>query len=161
MDINLKTVAPFAIKIYTKRGSYQGHEKNALAWELVCTTQVNGMGLGMPTKIPTSDFSTVRINEFDIQAFYVTTIKRRGGIRYGSANSKSVSESDANIEIMMGSGLQYPFGYGLSSTVFKQREFNGSIKYSIPSAVAAASTEKMEKELLTTFSGENGSFGIM
>jgi len=161
MDIHVRKATRVSIEIYTKRGAYQGHEKNALGWKLVCKTEVNAKGQGNPTQVPTSEFSAVRIDKGDLQAFYLTTINMKGGIRYGTSTSATPSTSDEIIEIMDGAGLEYPFGYGFSSIIYSPREFNGSIKYTTASGVLSALTKEIEKELLTTFAGENGSYGIM
>ena len=156
-DVHIIPVKPVKVKVYTKTGEYQGNERDAFAWVLICDIKVTGKGVGKPTTIYPADFTPVLIEQGKTQGFYVTT-ETKGGIRY-SKQRKSVSISDDIIEIKDGAGLKYPFGIGKS--IYEIRGFNGSINYSASlSEVSAVAVAMDRRELLTTFARENGSFGI-
>lgn len=157
MSIHLKATTDTPIEIYTKQGAYKGFERDQLAWTLVCKTTVRGEGQGFPTDIPDNEFTSLRIEAGAMQSFYVTT-KYKSDLLYTSATTV-YSTSDDHISIMDGAGITYPFGYG-NKNIFSPREFNGAIRY-----IASDTMQQVSKQglgqLLTTYSGGNGSYGAM
>jgi len=158
MDLHIRGKKNLDLDIYTKPGKYQGFENNILEWKNICCDNhlINFQGEGKATTIEASAFTPVQIEHGEVQAFYAV-VKAKGGIRYNSA-STSKTESDDIIEISKdGAGLKYG-----SSKIFRPRGFNGAIHYSASTSdVLAHAIARQRKELLATFSGENGSFGIM
>jgi len=49
MDIHLKATSVIPIYIYSKKDNYQKSEKDAHAWELICSTKVRSLGRGKAT----------------------------------------------------------------------------------------------------------------
>jgi len=158
MNIHLKATTNTPIEVYTKTGTYQGHERDQLAWELVCKATVRGQGQGSPTIIPDEEFTSVKIEKNAIQAFYVTA-KYSSDLLYTSA-TRAISKSDEFISIKDGAGITYPFGYG-NKSLFSPREFNGSVRYISETEEPKYVSSRPGGELLTTYSGGNGSYGAM
>jgi len=158
MEVHIRKKGEVNLEIWTKLDKYQGHENNIDVWtQICCHGKINGQGEGRPTEIYAShDFTPVEIEQGRVRAFYVN-VDSRGDIRYNNKYSSMTTISDDIIEIFDGAGLKYG-----SSKIFEPRGFNGSIKYTASATdVLANAIARQRKELLATFAGENGSYGIM
>jgi len=158
MDIHLRATSVIPIYIYSKKDNYQKSEKDAHAWELICSTKVRSLGRGKATPIPDSEFKTIKIEKGRTQAFYITS--KTKDLRYSNG---VLQANDDFIAILGGSGIgTHPFAFG-SSAVYFPRVFNGSIRYSTPPGASqkAIRNENDDSQLLTTYAAGNGSHGIM
>lgn len=109
-------------EIYAKMGTHVGSENTPGDWTLIATANnVNGP-VNVATPIPTS-FSWIGCAG-DVLAFYVTSTGA-GSIDYtNGAMVGGVIASDANIEILTGTGKDYPF-----NTSFTPRSPNITVYY--------------------------------
>ncbi len=132
-DVNMD-VGTSNIEIYTKTGSHVGFETTPGAWTLVGTAfNVTGAGINIPTAVPIA--VNVNIAAGGTQAFYITRTTPAGPTVYytnGVALS-SVYASDANMNVLEGTGKDYPFGAS-----FQPRRFNGTIFYDLVSTLGAS-----------------------
>jgi hypothetical protein len=128
-DINLATGTTDDIEVYFKTGTSIGFETDASAWTLLDTaTGITSNGTDVATPLNLNLGQVVLAGE--TVAFYVTTVNG-GTMNYfgtgaGPIPAGDVFVSDANMEILGGSGGEYPFGPG----VFTTRVFSGSVVYS-------------------------------
>lgn len=136
-DANLPALSIGGYEIYYKTGTYVGSETNAASWTLLGSGgSILSVGLDQetPLEIPVN----LIIPAGQTYAFYITAsnpilttgllTKTSGG--YGSINS------DANMSILGGAGITYPFG-----TLTANRHFNGTVHYAPGSVLPVALTE--------------------
>ncbi len=113
-------------RIYYKTGTYTGFEANPGAWTLVGTANnvvSNGTDVATPIPIPVN----VTIPAGQTYSFYITTDGTGNGVEYTDGTAEhAVYVSDANIQILEGLGVQYPFG-----TTFSPRVWNGTVYYNL------------------------------
>lgn len=111
-------------EIYVVKGSYLGNETNPSVWQLVGTQiGITSNGVSTPLSIPIN----LSVSSGDTIGFYITN---KGGsnanINYtGGTTVNSVYVSDANLQILEGHGVGYPFANN-----FSPRVWNGTIYYS-------------------------------
>lgn len=119
--------------IYYKTGTYTGFEDNPGAWTLVGTANgvvSNGEDVATPIPIPVN----ITIPAGQTYSFYITTDGTGNGIGYTDGSAEhAVYVSDANIQILEGIGVEYPFG-----ATYSPRIWNGTVYYNI--AITAVPT---------------------
>ncbi|THJ29797.1 hypothetical protein E8K88_17915, partial [Lampropedia aestuarii] len=111
-------------EVYTRSGTYAGFESNPSEWTLIGTAGVTGSAselVDIPVTLNTA------IESGASQAFYITSTGPYN-IRYRATTSPSGTAfiGDANIDILVGAGVVYPFDNANS-----EREFVGRIHYDL------------------------------
>ena len=116
-------------EVYYKVGTHVGSETNAAAWTLLgAATNVIAQPSGNATTIPINVGITIPAGQ--TYSFYVTSTDVSVSQSYTDGTTAgAVFVSDANIEFLEGSAMEYPFGGG--GAVFSPRVWNGNINYSI------------------------------
>lgn len=114
------------IRVYTRSGSYSGHELDEVDWQLVFAQNVTYQGRQTPTTL--KDFDTsVTIRAGTTQAFLIATtsfILYDEGVEEGAAFA-----SDASLTIYDGAGVNQFAGIGSGDdSIFAPRRFRGSIR---------------------------------
>lgn len=138
-DITIDSVyahpqANTTIEIYYKVGSFSGSENNAGAWTLVGSAAVTAQAQGTPTPVPLN--INVAIPAGQTYAFYVTSSNVAVSLNYTDGTAQgAVYVSDANMQVLQGVGLEYPF----SGSPFSPRMWNGTIYYSTNTGAASFS----------------------
>lgn len=128
-SIDAHPMADTDIEVYYKVGSFSGSENNAAAWTLVGSAAVTAQAQGTPTPVPLNINVTIPAGQ--TYAFYVTSSNVAVSLNYTDGSTQgAVYTSDANMQILEGVGLEYPF----SGTPFSPRMWNGTIHYSTGSA---------------------------
>lgn len=113
------------IEIYYKMGSFSGSENTAVNWTLVGSAAVTAQAQGTPTSVPINIGVTIPAGQ--TYGFYVTSSNTAVSLNYTDGTTQgAVYASDANMQILEGVGLEYPF----SGTPFSPRMWNGTIYYS-------------------------------
>lgn len=122
------------VEIWTRNGTHVGFTDDANAWTLVgMAPSVSVSGPNLPTYLPID--VDVPIAMADTQAFYIVTSTTSTNNRYTDGSVLgAVLASDANAQILEGTGCNYPFGFSLSP-----REFNGTMYYStVPTGIVGS-----------------------
>eukprot|EP00592_Proboscia_alata_P028718 CAMPEP_0194447672 /NCGR_PEP_ID=MMETSP0176-20130528/129142_1 /TAXON_ID=216777 /ORGANISM="Proboscia alata, Strain PI-D3" /LENGTH=684 /DNA_ID=CAMNT_0039274555 /DNA_START=965 /DNA_END=3019 /DNA_ORIENTATION=- len=171
-DIHVAVKSEISVEVYTKKGTFVGHEYNPASWisQLLFSADVVGNGPKQATSLPEIYFTTVQIKAGDVQAFYVTL--KTGAIVYSNGNGSGKNDefrSNDDLRITEGAGLaQYKF-----AKIFSPRVFNGNVYYAVdnPNITRIPGEEqhldvsnsfnKPLFQLQTTMKGENGSYGAM
>ena len=131
LDINTMFRAMGAVRVYTRTGSYNGHESNSNGWELVYDnplTQMNGRGRA--TKLEKFD-KVVTLSSGQYQSFYVWA-EQKLVYKRGSVEGRPFV-SDDNLVIYEGIGLKGHFG----EVRYSPRVWSGVITYRIPSLLSS------------------------
>jgi len=128
------------LELYIRDGTYEGSEQNPMHWNLIASTSIEGMGVGIPTEVPTNTFSPVEIYAGMTKAWYVTIQNPEMRYSGGSGTAGNIFAHNGDLQILEGVGNVYPFG-----ATFFNRVWNGSLKYT-----------KSESHLSTTFTGGSG-----
>lgn len=117
------------IHIYYKAGTHVGFEANPSAWTLAGTAFVNPIASGIPTPIPIP--LNIIISAGQTYAFYVTGDNSGCDVDYtNGTNFGNPAATDANLQILEGIGIAYPFGTKYPSTGPPgSRIWNGRIHY--------------------------------
>ncbi|UKN03390.1 gliding motility-associated C-terminal domain-containing protein [Paracrocinitomix mangrovi] len=109
-------------EIYYKAGTHVGFENNAGAWTLLGSA--NGVTGPVNVATPIPIFFSVTLCPGDVAAFYVTSTGA-GSIDYTNGTGVgNVLAADANIQILEGTGKDYPF-----NTSFTPRSPNITVHY--------------------------------
>lgn len=129
-DIHLQGSNAHVIEIYSKTGSYSGHQKNSTSWNHIQTfTGIQANGRGSFTFLPNLS-APITVFPGETRSFYVTVSPTGGSVmRYSDGASGSefnVFASDSHLEICTGNGNVHPFGQ-----TFQPRIWNGRIHYSL------------------------------
>jgi hypothetical protein len=116
------------VKIFHREGSYVGHETSEAGWTLAGTTTVDAASSG-PTAVPIA--LDVQVRAGRSHAFYVTTtgVATSGNaiVEYATGTTQGgVAVEDANLRLLQGHGVSYPFGSG---GTFASRVYVGSVSY--------------------------------
>ena len=131
LDINTMFRAMSAVRVYTRAGSYNGHESSNNGWELVYdnpSTQMNGRGRA--TKLEKFDIA-VSISSGQYQSFYVWA-EQKLVYKRGSVEGRPFV-SDDNLVIYEGIGLKGHFG----EVRYSPRLWSGVITYRTPSLLSS------------------------
>ena len=110
------------VTVYTRNGSYLGHELSSEGWELIYSNQaVVHNKRGVPTEL--GDFqNAVSIKSGDIQSFLVTSTK---GLVYNAGTEEGApSSSDSSLVIHEGIGTTGDF----SGVIHRPRLFGGAVR---------------------------------
>ena len=162
----------YTAMIYTKEGSHVGYENSDHLWTMV-TDGADGVQIsassssshgnsnsGIPTSLPRDAFAPIIMAKNTTLAFYVTLTTPHMEYSDGTAGVGSVFASNADLQILEGAGVAYPFG-----TCLSPRVWNGALRYRKVAdgggTGAAADRPVVLEELVTTFSGDNGEAGNM
>mmetsp|Transcript_27763 Transcript_27763/g.41045 ORF Transcript_27763/g.41045 Transcript_27763/m.41045 type:complete len:1335 (-) Transcript_27763:104-4108(-) len=128
IDFHTNALKEVNVTVWTKSGSYEGHEQNATHWTLVAEVDLLvGQGMGKPTEIPTETFSPVTVKAGRYQAFYV--VLDSNNLEYsrnGNFTNNSVYTSNNDMEFFVGVGISELFG-----AVFEDSIFNGVVRYMV------------------------------
>jgi PEP-CTERM motif-containing protein len=120
-DLNLDA-GQYTLELYKKSGTWVGSETNPAAWTFVGTAGVTSGAANSPTPANFPDFV---IPANSTTALYVTTVS--GGMEYTNGTQVgNVAASNADLQILEGSGIGYPFGV---DGVYTPRTWNGTIYY--------------------------------
>ena len=129
MSIHTSSVSSVDAEVWTRPGSYVGHEKNRSDWSRIAKVSVLGRGEGQLTPLPKDSFDPIRIEGGETHAFYVTLTTAE--IRYskGTKQDSSVYVWNDGLSITQGVGVSYPF-----KNTFQPRNWEGQIKYALQDA---------------------------
>jgi hypothetical protein len=128
------------IEVFFKAGSYQGFQNNASAWQSIANVPFSGT----PAVIKLN--KSLAIPAGETYAIYITT---NGGTNLNYSNGIAVGNiaaQDANLRVLEGLGLSYPFG-----SAFSPRIWNGKVNYTLINPAV----------LQTTFTSNNSGAGNM
>ena len=114
------------VEVWTKKGTYDGFQRDADAWTLVASTSVPGKGRNKPTPLPHGIMDEIDLDQGETQAFYVTLLNTVMRYSNGDKDSQAVDVSNSDLEILEGVGKGYPF-----KSTYNARVFNGSILYEV------------------------------
>lgn len=120
--------ASAVVQVYTRTGSYQGHEASMDGWSLVFNATVDQLGRKNATSLDGLD-NEVAIAANSMQSFLIYSPNK---IMY-KAGTSDTSEgalfaSDGNLEFFEGIGLD---GALFNGTVYSPRVFRGSVIYDV------------------------------
>ena len=122
-DVNLDP-GTWDVEVYrrTNPGSFLSVSGLPSAWTLMGSYTVTSIGADLPTPLP-KDLELI-ISAGTTQAFYITTTGAPGMNYTNGTAVGNVYAADANLQILEGAGVIYPFG-----TTFMPRVWNGTIHY--------------------------------
>lgn len=121
--INAMSRGEGEVKVYSRTGSYLGHELSSEGWELI---YLNGAVVhnkrGVPTELGSFQ-NAVSIKSGAIQSFYVTSTL---GLVYNAGTKEGAPlSSDSSLVIHEGVGTTGDF----SGTIHRPRAFGGAVRY--------------------------------
>ena len=121
LAINSNSRGYGAVKVYTRAGSYTGHEQSSAGWDMVYdNASVKHNRRGQATDLGDLD-SIVFVAKGSTQSFFVTSTQ---GLVYKGGNEEfAVFESDESIEILEGIGTDGDF----TGSLFSPRIWGGKI----------------------------------
>ncbi len=113
------------LEFYIKSGTHVGSENNSGDWTLI--DSLNGFTTSGPGNASNWDIADYLFGANQTYGLYVTA-KSNPNVRYSNAAGPvgSLLASDANLSILTGTGMAYPF-----SSTFTPRDFNGALNYSL------------------------------
>lgn len=161
-NVHLGATGNVQVEVYTRKGSFRGHETSCSAWNRIANISVVGAGSRKPTELPLDSVDPVFIDRFQVQTFYltVTHTERGSGMRYsGGQGTGSLAASDDNIALFEGVGIAYP-----CSQVFPARIWNGVMLYEVEDEATPPTprpTVVGTLRLVTSFVGGRQAGGIM
>lgn len=120
-DVHLSDDAFNTIELWYKKGTYKGYENDSAAWTFHNFAEVNGNGIGMPTRVPVGGLTIPKGETYGI---YITA-STSGVMRY-LATTANNTISDGNISLELGIGNAYPF-----LDIYKPRMWNGTLYYTV------------------------------
>eukprot|EP00804_Cyclotella_cryptica_P022681 CCRYP_012488-RA/>CCRYP_012488-RA protein AED:0.03 eAED:0.03 QI:1589/1/1/1/1/1/9/60/937 len=157
LDFHTDLEQAIEVYVWTRRGSHEGHERDQLAWERVCSSaKVLGQGPYKATPIGPSLFQSVKLSSFERVAFYITLLTpnmRYTKVNEGEANLGDIVNDLPDIRVLAGSGIGgFPFGAPIST-----RLWNGSIHYVL---LDEPDNERIPPRIMTpiSFSSNNVTF---
>jgi len=126
MSFHTDSTESVLVEVWTRQGSYVGHEQDLEGWSRVARGFVEGSGRGAATAIPEEIFTTVEIPTYATQAFYMTL--RSASMRYSKGSKdENIAAENEDMEIFAGLGIGgYPLVKGLK---YYPRKWNGYIHY--------------------------------
>mmetsp|Transcript_51607 Transcript_51607/g.154938 ORF Transcript_51607/g.154938 Transcript_51607/m.154938 type:complete len:347 (-) Transcript_51607:152-1192(-) len=189
LDIHVKK-KQVTVTIYTRPGSYVGHETDKNGWTLMLPpTTLHGQGKGRLASIPSSRFIPMLIEAGRTRAFYIKLTT--ADLLYSKTAVSGVGDvlaSNTDLNVLVGAGLgSATFG----KAVFEPRAWNGAVKYKVeshassdtasagyngwgqpvqgalptitsePSAAPSLTPTSKYKSFVSDMTGDNGSFGNM
>jgi len=141
------------VLLYTKVGSYVGHETNETDWTLVIDdTDVVGEGQGNPTSLLLD--TPVVIPAGRKQAFYLTINNNNDILSTPGTSEGALYVSDNNLEVYEGIAVSYPFG--ANGGPLSPRIWNGEIVYADPQATDIPSASPSLSSAPSSFECQSG-----
>jgi len=140
-DFSGNTKVP--VRVYTKVGTYVGHERNPASWTLIQSAEVESQGLGQLTSLPVLSNPIVILPSVT-QSFYVTLIET--GLKYtsGVEEGRLLLPESENLQFFEGKGISGLFGI---ISLHSPRVWNGRINYLV------------DPSFITTMAGGTGQAG--
>jgi hypothetical protein len=158
-DIHCTSKSQVTVEIYTKAESYVGFENQCSKWTLISTVTTVGRGQGTPTPLPANSFDPISIEQFRVQAFYITIRTSDGkGLRYTRGTGRgSLVAADNSLAVLEGVGSSYACGRS-----FVDRIWNGVVHYDRRhQSLTLPPTGSQTTSLQTTFVGGKQAAGNM
>jgi len=127
-DLNLNT-GSWNIEIYTRPGSWVGHNTSSAGWTLVDTiANVTSNGMNNHTFVDVTDFTLAALSTTGL--YITTTAPSSLAMLYtdGTAVGNTAAQN-SDLQILEGAGIAYPF-----SDEFEPRVWNGTIYYATGAA---------------------------
>jgi hypothetical protein len=115
------------VQVYTRPGSYIGHEMSETGWTLVYEKDVNLRGRDSLTELGAFE-TDVTIEAGNVQSFFIWTagiVMYDGGTREGDLHS-----SNDAVNFYQGIGITSKFSGSYANEVYSPRVFKGVIRYS-------------------------------
>lgn len=113
------------IEIYEKAGTWNGFANTPSAWRLIGSAATPYTGGFSAVEVPVD----VEIRAGETHAFYVTSNTTSVAVNYtNGAAVGNVYSSNADLALLEGGGLDYPFTQG-TGAVYQPRIWNGLIHY--------------------------------
>lgn len=131
VDIHTSAARQFNVEIYTMPGRISdiSNMKESNGWEMVCTTTVQGQGMGKPTVIPSDVFRPIRISEGEYHSFYITlTSADLTLIRNPQPSSASLAPVFENDDLSIGRGVAVSYLHGKTLPNYS---WDGRFRYEI------------------------------
>lgn len=133
MNIHSVTNAYTRYEIWTREGSYIGHENSSYGWTMIGCSTLLGAGKGMRTNIPTFapiDISTTSSSSSNTKSVYITLVAPGAVLQYtpGTAGGggKAVAAENDYLQILEGAGKTYPF-----YNTYPDRIWNGVLYFGV------------------------------
>lgn len=118
-----------AVQVFTKEGTYAGHEDTPASWTEICGAIVMGKGPSELTPIPETYCSPVNMIPNEVRSFYVTVGSNPSLLRTTPVDlaEGTVFARNLDMSIMVGKAVSgSEFNPGGASC---QRQFNGAVMY--------------------------------
>ena len=139
MAFNTDKKENIGIKLYTREGSYVGHDKSLTGWTKIADVSVEGKGLDVPTYLPEGTFDEpLMISRRSTQSFYlvsdgpnvrVSKGEGTGTNSWGIASASDEPEkSTLNSALIISEGLGKQLPMDIGGT-YVPRVFNGLFEY--------------------------------
>lgn len=116
---------PITINVYTRTGTHVGFESSAIGWALVATGTGVTAGANVPTSVDVTDFMLAP----GVTGIAIQNIGHGAGYTNGTGSNQFYSNAD--LELTLGRAQNVLF----AAPVFNPRVWNGTIEYSVGSAV--------------------------
>lgn len=121
MGIHTSDANKTVVEVWTKRGTHQGFEANATAWERLQSSEIQGLGKGKATYL---EIKPLLLPANEKRAFYVT-VAVGAGLRYTNGIGVGrVYASNSDLAVIEGVGKTHPFG-----RTYPSRQWNGVLHY--------------------------------
>lgn len=122
------TTGTTSVAMWYKPGTHVGFEQTPGDWTSIGTVpSVTSAGTDLPTYIPID--VDVDVPSGSTYAFYISNnVTTDPNVKYTNGTTLgAVLASDANLQVLEGSGVSFQFG----ATVLSPRQFNGTIYYTV------------------------------
>jgi hypothetical protein len=135
-QINLNNAAtnqtPITVSIYSRQGSFVGHETDPSAWQFIRSVSVRSWGANQPTPVP----APVAVFGFSTTGVFITTDFITGQpppnsppfLNYTDIGPASPTYSNADVRISGGVGKANP---RFTGATFQNKMWNGGIVYTL------------------------------
>lgn len=126
-DLNLQS-GTWTIEVYSKPGSHVGAVNDSTAWGSPVATRVQVVSSGLNTPTPLALSLGIPLGSGETRGFYITAVEGTA-VNYtnGAPGSRgAVQVEDANLRVLVGTGVEYPFLGGYSD-----RMWNGVVHYAV------------------------------
>mmetsp|Transcript_28919 Transcript_28919/g.42879 ORF Transcript_28919/g.42879 Transcript_28919/m.42879 type:complete len:492 (-) Transcript_28919:122-1597(-) len=125
MKLHIRSLEMESIEIWTKQESFIKSIRNESDWILIGQTKARGKGEGTFTPLAPRSFDPVVIRGGTVQGFYVTLESENMLFAEKGTKIGDVFTSNEDMEIHVGTAVQYAFGWNGPSNVW-----NGMLEYS-------------------------------
>ena len=143
MAINLDSSSRCPVEVWMKNGTYYGYQQSSSYWSKIASTNVDSVGVNIPTTLPIGSFEPIPLAASSIFSFYVTVSSQCGTLRYALGSKEgNTAASNQDLVILEGTGNYYPFRNSLAPRVW-----SGSFIYNLQDSPISAikSTTKPTK----------------